>query len=798
MKTLPIVESPAKSKTIEKLLGKDYIVKASFGHIRDLDSKEMGIEVENRFRPVYKILAKSSKHIAELKDVVSKVDRVLLAADEDREGEAIAWHCAVVLKIPTHQPNRICFHEITETALRRAVENPRMIDMNMVNSQQARRILDRLVGFEISPLLWKSVGPGLSAGRVQSVCLKLIVQKESEVEAFMERRYFKTIGYFQSPKASSEEDHIIGTLNQVYDSYEQVQEFLERIKDISIFTVESIDSKRNEKRPPAPYTTSSIQQDLGTRFHLPSKSVMSILQNLYETGKITYHRTDSTLLSEHIMKEIKTYVIGNEDLGKEYYHPRIFKTKSKSAQEAHEAIRPTSIFSFTLNGEDGFDEISRKVYQMIWRRTVASQMSPYIYDLFTMIIGIDQQPEKFVATAEKMVFEGYRKIYEDVKKEDEEEDFVGGLFGDVEVGTNLKTNKIVSTEKYQNPPPRYSEATIIKKMEVAGIGRPSTYASILNTLFEREYIEKKNVKGMKKEGKSFILKKKNITEQKIDITIGGEKNKLVPTEVGKRTSQFLERHFPNIMNETFTSSMESRLDEIASGTHRWDDSVGEYYQTFHPTVLELSQTSKTSNSGGDRPTKRCIGEYEGKKVYVYEARYGPVYQIGEDKDKEKKYVKLGEGKKVDSVEMRDLLETISTPQYPREIGKYQDQPIYLSNGRYGFYLRYRDQNYKIKEGIIAEEITQEEAIQCLGIVSETKEDGSTKTIVFPIQKGKYQIKNGQYGPYVQLDKTFASIPKTMEIEKMTEGDCKRLIEERKEYDKKKKSEGVKKKKPMKS
>lgn len=786
MKTLLIVESPAKSKTIEKLLGKDYIVKASFGHIRDLDPKEMGIEVENRFRPVYKILSKSSKHIAELKDVVSRVDRVLLASDEDREGEAIAWHCAVVLKIPTNQPNRICFHEITESALRRAVENPRMIDMNMVNSQQARRILDRLVGFEISPLLWKSVGTGLSAGRVQSVCLKLIVEKENEVERFSERRYFKTLGYFS--------ENIIGTLNQVYESYEEVQAFLMKIKDVSIFRVESIESKRNERRPPAPYTTSSIQQDLGVRFRLSSKSVMAVLQHLYESGKITYHRTDSTLLSEHIMKEIKTYVIGNEELGKDYYHPRVFKTKSKAAQEAHEAIRPTSIFTLSLDGEDGFDDIARKVYQMIWRRTVASQMSPFVFDLYTMTIGIDSHSEKFIANAERTVFEGYKKIYEDVKKEDEEEEVVGGLFGDVSVGTVLKNDKIVSTEKYQNPPPRYSEATIIKKMEVAGIGRPSTYANILGTLFDRDYIEKKNVVGQKRDGKSFILKKKTITEQKIEISIGGEKQKLIPTEVGKRTSRFLEEHFPNIMNETFTSSMESRLDEIASGTHAWVDSVGEYYQTFHPTVVELSQTTRTS--GGDRPAKRCIGEYEGKKVYVYEARYGPVYQIGEDKDKEKKYVKLGDGKKVDTVEMRDLMETISTPQYPREVGRYQDQPIYLSNGRYGFYLRYRDQNYKIKEGMTAEEITEEEAIQCLGIVSETREDGSTKTIVFPIQKGKYQIKNGQYGPYVQLDKIFASIPKTMEIERMTEEDCKRLIEERKEYDKKKKSE-VTKKKPMK-
>jgi DNA topoisomerase-1 len=792
MKTLLIVESPAKSKTIEKLLGPDYIVKASFGHIRELGKKnELGIETQNGFRPVYYKMATKNKQIQDLEDTMKKVDRVLLAADEDREGEAIAWHCAVVLKMNTTQLNRICFHEITETALKKAVSTPRQINMNMVQSQQARQILDKLVGFELSPLLWKSIGPGLSAGRVQSVCLKLIVEKEREIERFEDRRYFRTVGYFKN--------NILGVLNIQFNDEEQIKEFYERIKNSTYF-VEKIESKRVEKRPPPPYTTSSIQQDLGQRFNLPSKKIMSVLQHLYEQGKITYHRTDSTTLSEHIMKEIKDYLIGNPEFGKSYFHPRNYKTKSKSAQEAHEAIRPTYIH--TVNLDETFDEIDRRIYQMIWKRTVASQMAPCVSDVYTMIIAIENHPEKFLAKAERIISEGYKKIYDDnIKKEDgEEEELVGGLFGEIKEGDRIDNEKVVSTEKYQSPPLRYSEASIIKKMEVVGIGRPSTYASILSKLFERQYIEKKNIPGKKQPGTCWTLEKNKIKSHKIDILIGNEKNKLVPTEIGKRTNDYLNQNFDMIVNEEFTSDMENKLDQIANGELVWNYVIDNYYNTFHPNVEKLNASPSVLNRNNNTD-KKCIGQDNGINVYVYNAKYGPVYQIGEDKAKDKKYLKLAEGKNIESTTIEEYFEQKENENYPRLLGQYNGKDVLLKKGKFGFYIFYNDINCKLKEGM-DENLTLEQAKECIFIrpnsiqsqpvqntenVSDNQEVSDSVTTntlsntqeVQPRKVGKYFIKNGPYGPYVQLDKIFASIPQTKNPNELTEEECKELIENKK-------------------
>ncbi len=781
MKTLLIVESPAKSKTIEKLLGPNYVVKASFGHIRDLISTSenpLGIEVENQFRPIYQNLPKSAEHIKELKATMARVDRVLLASDEDREGEAIAWHCAVVLKLPLNTENRICFHEITETALRRAVENPRRIDMNMVNSQQTRRVLDRLVGFELSPLL-NVIKRKLSAGRVQSVCLKIIVEKEMSIAQFEERKYFKTIGYFKPG--------IVSSLNQTFTDNSQVETFLNQLKDVSEFVIESIDSKRIERRPPPPYTTSTIQQDIGSRLRIPSKILMNILQHLYESGKITYHRTDSTLLSDHIMKEIKAFVLGEEDLGKPYHHPRVYKTKTKSAQEAHEAIRPTSIFMREL--DETFDSSAQSVYQMIWRRTVASQMSNFVYDLYTMIIGWENSGEqKFEATVEKIIFDGFKKIYDDTPKreddnDDDGENVTNSLFGDVKVGDRLINEKIVSTEKYQNPPPRYSEATIIKKMEVAGIGRPSTYAKTLETLFERDYVEKKNIPGKKKKGLCWILDKEQnnlLKNHSIDISIGGEKGKLTPTELGKRVNEFLMTHFATVINEEFTSVMENKLDEVANGNMIWNNVVDECYQSFHPIVSQLNSSSASlSASNSQRIQKRNIGEYDGKNVYVYQSINGPLYQIGEDKDKKKKYVELREGDTIEGVSMEEFMETIQN-SYPRNITEYNGIPILLCKSKNGLYLSFNGNNIPIKEGIEDKEnITEEQAISCLNIIEEINDNGEKIELILPIKHGKYIINTGKYGNYVQLDKVYVNIPTHVKIHKMNVEICKELVDNKK-------------------
>lgn len=817
MKTLLIVESPAKSKTIEKLLGPDFIVKASFGHIRELGKKnELGVDVKDAFRPIYYKMSTKSKQIQDLEDTMKRVDRVLLAADEDREGEAIAWHCAIVLKISTTAINRICFHEITKSALEHAVNNPRRIDMNMVHAQQARQILDKLVGYEISPLLWRSIGPALSAGRVQSVCLKLIVGKEREVEAHTENKYFRTVGHFKK--------NITGVLIPPLNDENAILEFFNRIKSAKYF-VESIESKIVDKRPPPPYTTSSIQQDLGTRFNFPAKRIMGILQHLYESGKITYHRTDSTNLSKHIMDQIKDYVNGQPELGKKYSHPRNYLTKSKAAQEAHEAIRPTYITNLTL--EDTFDESDRRVYQMIWRRTVASQMTATSSEIYTMNIGIQNNPERFIAKAERIIFDGYKKIYDDniIKKDNGEEDDQSSisscLFDEIKEGDIMENLKVESTEKYHEPPGRYSEASIIKKMEVVGIGRPSTYASILNKLFERSYIEKKNIPGIKKSGTCWTLEKKTIKNHQIDITIGNEKNKLVPTEIGKRTSDYLISNFDMIVNEEFTSVMENNLDKVASGDLIWNHVVSNYYDSFHPNVEKISSTTKTeaANNKKTLPSKKLLGEDDGKNIYVYSAKFGPVYQIGEDNDKgndkTKKYIKLPEGRTIETTTLDDYRQDKNGSNHLKIIGEYNQQNILLKKGKYGFYLSYNDMNYRLKDGM-DENLTFDEAKECISVFISPKQSSrgvqdsnSNKSSAKPLSKpfkqeqqtttqqtstqqqeqqpaeglpkkiGKYFIKNGPYGPYVQFDKIFASIPKTMVPNELTEAQCKELVEDKK-------------------
>jgi DNA topoisomerase-1 len=477
MKTLLIVESPAKSKTIEKLLGDGYIVLSSFGHIRNLDKKSLGIDVNNDFEPNYRILTDRSKQIKAIQDTIKKVDNVLLASDEDREGEAIAWHCAIVFKLDVNSKNRICFHEITKSALEHAVANPRKINMSMVYSQQARRILDRLVGFNLSPLLWKYIAPKLSAGRVQSVALKVIVDQEKEIEKFTEKKYFKTVGNFDKK--------IVGTLNNNFSKNEDVSDFLEQCKS-ALFVIKSVEKSRLEKRPPPPYITSTIQQDACNRFGVGAKKIMSSLQKLYEHGLITYHRTDSTNLSTSAQDDIKKIIL--EKFGKNYCHPRIYKSKIKCAQEAHEAIRPTHFEKAEL--DDSFEPIEKKIYNIIWKRTVASQMSAYVYDNYTIKIGTNINEYLFISKIEKKIFDGYKIVYDDTFKGDddakEDDDIIVNndslLLDDIKEGESINYTKITSTEKYDNNLARYTEASLIKKMEKVGIGRPSTYSNIIETI----------------------------------------------------------------------------------------------------------------------------------------------------------------------------------------------------------------------------------------------------------------------------------------------------------------------------
>jgi DNA topoisomerase-1 len=582
MKTLLIVESPAKSKTIEKLLGSDYIVLSSFGHIRNLDKKGLAIEIENNYRPIYKILSDRSKQIKAIQETIKKVDRVLLASDEDREGEAIAWHCAIVFKLNLNDSNRICFHEITESALKNAVNNPRKIDMSMVNSQQARRILDRLVGFKLSPLLWKYIAPKLSAGRVQSSALKILVDQESEIAKFSEKRYIKTSGIFTKK--------INALLDYRFEKGDDAFQFLNDCKKAE-FRISTIDKKKVEKIPQPPYITSTIQQDIGSRFGIGSKKIMSVLQKLYEAGLITYHRTDSTNLSTHIQDEIKKYVLA--EYGKDYLKIRNFKSKIKCAQEAHEAIRPTYITKREIGAD--FDELEKKIYDIIWKRTVASQMSVSISELFTVSISVSGRKEIFISNCEKVIFDGYKRVYDEIFKDidddndDEKSDCVGGfILDDIKVNDILKYVKITASEKYQNPPGRYNESGLIKKLEKSGIGRPSTYANIMETIVERKYVEKKNINGVKKDAKSFILEKDVVKTKDDKNVVGAEKKKLVPTDLGLAVNKFLETHFNNILDANFTSGLEEKLDDIANNKSEWLSVIDGFYKGFEPNVLKLN------------------------------------------------------------------------------------------------------------------------------------------------------------------------------------------------------------------
>jgi DNA topoisomerase-1 len=789
MKTLLIVESPAKSKTIEKLLGPNYIVLSSFGHIRNLDKKGLGVDVENGFKPDYRILTDRSKQIRAIQETIKEkgVDKVLLASDEDREGEAIAWHCAVVFKLNIEDKNRICFHEITKSALQNAVANPRKIDMAMVFSQQARRILDRLVGFKLSPLLWKHIAPKLSAGRVQSVALKLLIDQEIEIEKFMEKKFYKTIGEFNNK--------LKGTLNKELESDENINKFLEHCKN-AIFIIKNIDTKRNEKRPPPPYITSSIQQDCCARFGIGSKKVMSVLQKLYENGYITYHRTDNTNLSKDIQEEIKKYIL--DKFGSKYLHPRIYNSKIKCAQEAHEAIRPTNILTENLDSNENLDGIDKKIYSIIWKRTMASQMSAYVYDIYTISISISEIEELFISKCEKSIFDGYKKIYDEViKKEDEDdndENINNGNDFDLEsikIGNVLKYTKISCMEKYKNPPLRYDESKIIRKMEKIGIGRPSTYSSIIETVIDRKYAEKKDVNGKKVEVKHNILEKNIIKVKVEDIFIGKEKKKLVPTDLGKSTIAFLEKHFSEILDCNFTSQLEQNLDNVANNNLAWNIVVGEFYNKFEPNIEKLNDKSLIAQSKDER--KRFIGKLEesGEDVYSYIGKYGPLLQIGIDGTKNMKFIKLDTEYSINTVTMEDVKVIM---KFPRNIGSYKGKDIIMKKGMYGIYLSYDGQNYKLLENM-DENIGLEDCIKCIdvkngktsngGNIEKNSENTNDNKSNIILNLGKYIVKNGPYGPYIHYDKKFYKIGKNYNPSELTIELCEKIIKEpKKDYKKK--------------
>ena len=748
MTTLVLVESPAKAKTIQKYLGQSYIVRASFGHIRDLSKKNMGIDTANNFKPSYITISTRAKQLKTIKSLYKECTSVILASDEDREGEAIAWHIAVVLGIDLQKKNRIVFHEITKSAIETAIQNPRQVDLNMVNAQQARRILDRLVGFELSPILWKHVKGKLSAGRVQSIATKLVVDKEKEIVAFQEHVFFSTVGYF--------EQKIIGNLNKKFEKKDDVFKFLNDCKKAS-YQVENITIKRIKKLPQPPFITSTIQQEAGKRFHLSAKSTMSALQKLYENGLITYHRTDSTILSDNIMKKIKEYIL--EKYSKEYLSLRKFNKKTKCAQEAHEAIRPTNISKKDI---DGFGNIEIKIYNLIWKRTIASQMSALLTDVYTMKIKISTRDEKFIAKAEKVIFDGYRIIYnENIPNKDDSDstEKMSELFGEIKKDQKLKNIQIVSTEKYKNPPAHYSEATLIKQMETNGIGRPSTFASIVTTIQDRKYVIKQSSNGNPVKCLILTLSKNEISEGTKISTIGKETKKLFPTDIGKIANDFLVKNFDKVMDINFTATVEQDLDKIVDGNQIWSDIVGKFYKQFHPNVVKLSAEKSMIISKG----KRLVGNdiSTGNSIYAYLGKFGPVLQIGEDGG-DRTFVTLDNKYSIDTVTEE---EANSLTLFPKTIGTHDGSNIEVKNGRYGYYLVHGGKNYKIIEPY-NQYLKMDEAIKC---ISENTDNTAIKSF------GTISIRNGKYGPYIQNGKTFVSIPDNKIPCELTKEDCEAIL-----------------------
>ncbi len=795
-KTLILVESLTKARKIQQFLGPNYIVLPSFGHINNLDDEKfnkLGIDINNNFKPYYKITndKKNLENIHKIQKTAKESNKILICGDPDREGEMISYHLSNLLLNSVSEKNRCTFNEITPSAIQEAIKNPRNIDINMVYSGQSRQVLDKVCGFDLSPVLWSYVGPSLSAGRVQSVALKMVVEKEKQVESFENSAVFKTNAVFHK--------NINASLNTSFENQDKAKTFLQNILTNKYkFIVSSIDKIKVSKKPPSPFITSTIQQEAGSRFKLSSKKVMSILQKLYEHGYVTYMRTDSVTLSNDALHNIKEYILDN--YGADYHSQRQYKNKDGS-QQGHECIRPCYIDKPSLPEDNNFDKIEQKIYELIWKRTVASQMAECISEIHTLKIIIEKfEPYAFIAKSEQIIFDGFRKIYDenyDGKKESIDEDDSKNmneknLFESLKVGSVLKMKSIVSTERAKQPVPRYSEPFLVKQLEKCGIGRPSTYASTIETLLNRKYVEIHDVEGKVRDGMEFMISDKNpnIEEKIIKIKIGEEKKKMIPTSIGRTTCDFLDKHFPQIMDYNFTSQMEQKLDDVANGKYVWHEVVREYYNSFHPTVEKLlDKSNKNEAKSLKAQRKRNIGvDANNRNVYVYVAKHGPVFQIGEDNESDKKFVPLDDSMSIDTVSIDDYLLKC---KYPKFLGKYTtetgDKDIFLKKGPYGFYATFDNKNYPLNN----ENATLEDFISKHIHKINSSNDDSNNTPSSQIVKefGKYIVKIGKYGPYVQYEKKIAKIPKNIVVGDITKDMCKELIEKEKSL-----SKDVKKKK----
>jgi DNA topoisomerase-1 len=759
IENLVIVESPAKAKTIEKFLGKTYTVKSSFGHIRDLAKKNLGIDVENSFTPQYIVPVDKKKIVKELKELAAKSDMVWLATDEDREGEAIAWHLYEELGLEKEKTQRIVFHEITKDAILNALNSPRHIDTHLVNAQQARRVLDRLVGFELSPLLWKKVKPSLSAGRVQSVAVKLIVEKEREIQNFASKRYFRVTGYFNVPDKNGNKTTLKADLSKRFDGVEQANEFLSACQK-SEFTVDNIEKKPLKKSPAPPFTTSTLQQEASRKLSFSVNQTMSVAQRLYESGKITYMRTDSVNLSKLAIGSAAQQI--KDSFGDKYHKSRNFTTKAKGAQEAHEAIRPTFMNQPTVEGS----RQEQRLYDLIWKRTLASQMSEAQLEKTTISIGISKATERFVATGEVLKFDGFLKVYMESSDDEQEED-TRGLLPPVSIKDVLERKTIEATEKSTLQPPRYTEASLVKKMEELGIGRPSTYAPTISTVQNREYVVKEDRVGSLREMTQLILKDDAIKKQEVQEKYGFEKSKLFPTDIGIIVNDFLEQNFQNIMDFNFTASVEKEFDEIAVGSVDWPKMIERFYKPFHTKVETATETSERSKG------EKLLGEdpESGKPISVKIGRFGPIAQIGEASDEEKpRFASLLKGQSLETITLEDALQLF---RLPRDIGAYEDEEMVIGVGKYGPYVRHKSKFYSLDKTDDPYTIKPERAIE---IIQEKRTQEENRNIKQFDEEPGLLVLNGRYGPYISFKKKNYRIPKSRKPEELTLEECREIIE----------------------
>lgn len=759
---LVIVESPAKAKTIEKFLGKDYKVMSSFGHIRDLKKKTLSIN-EKTMEPDYEIPEEKRKLVSELKKQVKEAQRVWLASDEDREGEAISWHLCEVLGLDKDNTNRIVFHEITPNAILDAIEHPRHLDMNLVNAQQARRVLDRLVGFKLSPVLWRKVKPALSAGRVQSVAVRLIVEREREIQAFVSEPYYRVSAVFTVPQAEGHIAEVKAELDKRFATRDEAVAFLERCRKAQ-FTVGSVSKKPLKRMPAPPFTTSTLQQEAARKLGYTVTQTMMVAQHLYENGRITYMRTDSVNLSKLALAASRDAI--TQLWGAEYSHTRNFHTHSKGAQEAHEAIRPTYISEQTIEGTVQ----ERRLYDLIWKRTVASQMAESEIEKTVVTIDIDGQEEKFIADGEVVTFDGFLKVYHESTDDENQDNEGSNTLPALSAGDLLERKTITSTEKYSQGPVRYTEASLVKKLEELGIGRPSTYAPTISTIQQREYVVKGDKAGEERQYVTDTLSANRIVSKTRTEVAGKEKGKLLPTDIGTVVNDFLMEHFPEIMDYNFTAKVESQFDQIAEGHEEWTSMMHNFDHDFEPTVRKV-MNARSEHKAGER--ELGVDPLSHRPVFVKIGRFGPVVQIGSADDEVKpRFAQLPSGKSIETITLDEALELF---RLPRNIGEYEGDIVTIGSGRFGPYVQHGGKYVSLPKEMDPMTVTLADAIK---LIAEKREQERQRHIKSFEEDSTMQVLNGRFGPYITCDGKNYRLPKSLHerAAQLTYAECKEIVD----------------------